>query len=535
MAFQAGDRLGGYEVVGELGAGGMGKVYRVRNLISHREEAMKILLPNLTSDRDLAERFLREIQVQGRLQHPNIAALNTAFEFENQLVMVMELVDGVSLQERLKQGALSLNETVDYGCQVLRALSYAHKQGVVHRDIKPANMMLTPAGVVKLLDFGIAKAAADRKLTMTGSTVGSLHYMAPEQIQGKVPDPRSDLYSLGISLYQFATGLRPIDGHSDFDIMTAHLQAQPIPPIQQDPRIPESLSNIILMSLQKDPDKRFQSADAFLTAMESIGGGVPKAVPKATQTVAYAGGPAPATPVQKRGNQRAVYMAAGAVAALVVVGLAVVQVPKWLGTHASSQEVRTAPAAQQIGQPAGRPQPQKQPELPPAVAAPAAALGAGAQMPAPAERANPVLSPARPTSTPAASTTPPLPVPAAVTTPAAAPMPASAQSAATVQSAAAGSNPQDEEARKQAGQIREKMTLLGTRMSAVDQGLEHLQRSQAASGLGLRGDMVAAQRAMQSFYAQADSSLRAGDLAAAAKQLERAEANLEKLEGFLGR
>ena len=370
------------------------------------------------------------------------------------------------------------------------------------------------------MDFGIAKIASDSKLTKTGSTVGSLHYMAPEQIQGKVPDPRSDLYSLGISLYQFATGLRPIDGHSDFDIMTAHLKAQPIPPIQQDPRIPESLSNIILMSLQKDPDKRFQSADAFLKAMESIGAGVAQAVPKATQTVAYAGAPAPVAEA-RRGNQRAVYMAAGAVAALAVVGLAVVQAPKWLGTHASSQEVRTVPAGQPQPAPVPAPEQPKPAELPPAVAAPAAALGAGAQTPAPAETANPVLRPARPTSAPAASTAPPVPVPAAVTTPA--------------QPAPAASNPQEDEARKQAAQIREKMTLLGTRMSAADQGLEQLQRSQAASGLGLRGDMVAAQRAMQSFFAQADSSLRAGDLGAAAKQLERAEANLEKLEGFLGR
>src|SRR5581483_10140915 len=167
MAFQVGDRVGDYEVIAVLGAGGMGRVYKVRNVISERVEAMKVLLPNLANEPDLADRFIREIKVLASLNHPNIAALHTALRIENQLVMIMELVEGITLEERLRQGPIPLSDTLRYVDQVLAALSYAHARGIIHRDIKPANMMLTAGGVVKLMDFGIAKPAGDRRLTMT--------------------------------------------------------------------------------------------------------------------------------------------------------------------------------------------------------------------------------------------------------------------------------------------------------------------------------------------------------------------------------
>ena len=167
--------------------------------------------------------------------------------------MVMEFVEGVTLDQRLKDGPLPAAEAVNYIMQVLSALEYAHARGVVHRDIKPANMMLTPAGVVKLMDFGIARSAADHKLTQTGTTVGSLYYMSPEQIQGvTAPDARSDLYSVGVSLYELVTGKRPFDGDSQFAIMSAHLQGTPVPPVTIDPRLPQLLNDVILMSVAKD-------------------------------------------------------------------------------------------------------------------------------------------------------------------------------------------------------------------------------------------------------------------------------------------
>ena len=178
MELQIGSTIGDYQVVGILGAGGMGKVFKVRNTISDRVEAMKILLPDLANAPELADRFLREIKVQASLEHPNIASLHTAVRVENQLLMLMEFVDGVTLEQKLKEGPLPTAQAVDYIQQVLSALEYAHARGVVHRDIKPANMMLTPGGVIKLMDFGIAKASGDHKLTMTGTTMGSLYYMS---------------------------------------------------------------------------------------------------------------------------------------------------------------------------------------------------------------------------------------------------------------------------------------------------------------------------------------------------------------------
>ncbi len=268
--YTVGQKLGDYEILGILGAGGMGKVYKVRNTISDRIEAMKILLPDLAGQKELADRFLREIKVLASLHHPNIAALRTALTLDNQLVMIMEFVDGVTLSSRLNQGAIPPALAVKYIDQVLDALSYAHKQNIIHRDIKPANMMLTPDGTVKLMDFGIARSASDRSLTMTGTTLGSLNYMPPEQVKGDPADNRSDLYSLGVSLYEMVTGQLPFTAESNYAMMAAHLQEVPKPPIVLRPGIPQTLNQINVMALAKDPGQRFQSADAFRGALRSV-------------------------------------------------------------------------------------------------------------------------------------------------------------------------------------------------------------------------------------------------------------------------
>ena len=189
--YTVGQKLGDYEILGVLGAGGMGKVYKVRNTISDRVEAMKILLPNLADQKELADRFLREIKLLASLNHPNIAALRTALTLDNQLVMIMEYVDGVTLASRLQQGPVQVADAVYYIDQVLAALVYAHQMNVVHRDIKPGNMMLTPQGVVKLMDFGIARPGNEAGMTITGTTLGSLNYMSPEQVKGESVDARS--------------------------------------------------------------------------------------------------------------------------------------------------------------------------------------------------------------------------------------------------------------------------------------------------------------------------------------------------------
>ena len=295
--FNAGQRLGDYEILSVLGAGGMGKVYKVRNVISDRTEAMKILLPNLSSQQELADRFLREIKLLASLNHPNIAQLRTALTIQNQLVMIMEFVEGSTIASRLQEGPLPPVSAVSYVDQVLAALSYAHKMNIVHRDVKPANMMVTPQGVVKLMDFGIARSASDRGLTMTGTTLGSLNYMPPEQVKGDPADARSDLYSLGVSLYEMVTGRLPFEGDSSYSLMAAHLNEQPKPPIMYRADIPDALNQIILIALQKDPGQRFQSADAFRNALKSVGGVARVATQPATPAVTPAPRqqPAPAT------------------------------------------------------------------------------------------------------------------------------------------------------------------------------------------------------------------------------------------------
>lgn len=275
-------RIGDHEVLAVLGAGGMGKVYKVRNVFTDRIEAMKIVLPDLAGQQEVADRFLREIKVLARLSHPNIAALLSAQMVENQLVMLMEFVEGSSLASRVAQGPIPPAEAIGYIDQVLAALGYAHEHHIVHRDIKPANMMLTPDGVVKLMDFGIARSSEDRALTMAGTSLGSLPYMSPEQITGEDIDARADLYAVGVSLYEMVTGAKPFQADSNYAMMVAHLQNVPRPPIELQPGLPAALNQVILMALAKNRDERFQSAAAFRAALknvsESLGGGVGAAV-----------------------------------------------------------------------------------------------------------------------------------------------------------------------------------------------------------------------------------------------------------------
>lgn len=275
MNYRVGDKVGGYEVTGVLGAGGMGEIYEVRNVISDRVEAMKVLLSDLRSEAELAERFMREIKLQARLRHENIAGLHTAFEADGQLIMIMELVDGETLSELLVRKGLDTAGAVDAALQSLSALDYAHSQGVVHRDIKPSNIMVTGDGVVKIMDFGIAKAAKDKSLTRTGNLIGSLHYMSPEQVRGDADvDGRTDIYSLGVVLYEMVTGRKPFDGNSEFSIMKAHLEEAPVPPDEIDRSVDPDLSDVILTAMAKDRGERYQRAGAFLADLKEVTSGL---------------------------------------------------------------------------------------------------------------------------------------------------------------------------------------------------------------------------------------------------------------------
>ena len=268
MGFEVGQRVADYEIEGLLGIGGMGRVYRVRNVISNRTEAMKVLLADVRVEPDFAARFVSEIRTLAALDHPHIAQLHTAMQVGNELIMMMEFVDGSTLHQLARQATLPTEQVVKYMHQVLAALSFAHSRGVIHRDIKPANIMVTPQGIVKLTDFGIAKSRLQGELTRPGTTVGSLNYMSPEQAQGGCTvDGRADLYSLGVTMYELLTGKQPFEDESAYVVLHRQLHVDPQPPSQLNPLLSRSINDLVLKALQKDPAKRFQNAAAFSDAL----------------------------------------------------------------------------------------------------------------------------------------------------------------------------------------------------------------------------------------------------------------------------
>ena len=270
MAFNIGDVVGDYEVIGTLGAGGIGQVYQVRHTISQRIEAMKVLLSSQPGALEVGERFLREIRLLACLDHPNIAALHTAFRYNGEMIMIMEFVEGMTLRAKLTSGSILMSQSLDYIRQVLSGLAFAHAKGIVHRDIKPSNIMVTGKERVKLLDFGLAFQGLGSDITRTGLILGSLHYMSPEQVMGEKVDARSDIYSVGVTLYQLLTGRAPIDGSSEFAIASGHMKDAPKDPALINPNIPPHLSDIVLKALEKSPDDRFQTADQFLRGLSAL-------------------------------------------------------------------------------------------------------------------------------------------------------------------------------------------------------------------------------------------------------------------------
>ena len=289
-----GTTIGDYQIVSVIGRGGMGKVFKVRNVLSDRVEAMKVLLPELDPRPDQVERFLREIKVVAGLEHPGIAALRTALRVDTQILMIMEYVEGNSLQHFLGRGRIEVAPAVHLTKQLLEALSYAHQRGVVHRDVKPSNILIGPGGQMKLTDFGIASRHGDPKLTAAGTAVGSLHYMSPEQMRAEPIDARSDLYSVGVTLYEMVIGQTPVQGDSFYSILRAHLEEKPRPAVELVPGITPELSQIIDRSLEKMPEARFQNADEFHTALSDLDAGSREA---AAATAIMAGRAVSDTPI----------------------------------------------------------------------------------------------------------------------------------------------------------------------------------------------------------------------------------------------
>ena len=571
MPFEVGQRVGDYEVVQMLGAGGMGHVYRVRNIISNRTEAMKVLLPDLTAEPDLATRFVSEIRTLASFDHPNIAQLHTALLVDNQLIMMMEFVEGYTLEQMAGQRTQPIHEVAGYVMQALSALAYAHERGVVHRDIKPANLMVTSHGIVKLMDFGIAKSN-NENLTHTrpGTTIGSMYYMSPEQVRGNAVDARSDLYSMGVVLYELLAGRRPFEADSTFGILNQQLNVAPQPPIEVNPSLPPSMNQVILKAMAKDTSQRFQSAEEFRTALRPFVNAptaseaaspsfVPKApvaeqpltqpVPLAPQPVVspqqpgFADATPPAAPQwqthppvsmpARRSGNKAVWIATGAIAAVLALVAVIFAVPMLKKASAASN---SSPASASSSTPP-----------------PSAVINATAPTvdPTPTPDTGGVSLPNSGASTAAGTADRWSPQ---VTTdrsfgnsghgPVAQVPPNSGNTAdhvlvhgtsETANVASSPSEPNTSGSKAELEQAEERLAQMSARANSAKQGVNQIRSQQEAQGLGMRGDVETTEGLLDRYLSSANVALARSDGAAATRALDKADVELTKLEKFLGR
>lgn len=517
MTLETGKRVGDYEILSVLGSGGMGQVYSARNIISGRIEAMKILLPDYAAEPQLLERFSAEIRILAGLDHPNIAQLRTAFEYQNQLVMIMEYVEGETLEKRATEGPIPLNEVLDYSVQALSALSYAHSKGVTHRDIKPSNIMITSQGLIKLMDFGIAKSSADlerTQLTCPGATLGSVYYMSPEQVRGDIVDPRSDIYSFGATLYEMLTGRRPFQAETAYALLNAHLNEAPEPPALVNPEISPELNNIVLRAMAKAPNRRFQTAEEFRTALHNLKeAGAESNAPKPIPIPVPVSSARPAAPHPK--SPRGLWLALGAGAAIIAMILAATFLPHMIATHAGQKSATPATENTPAPQPSNSANPSKPAQTnaapastnPSATMAPRSLIVGGTSVPSPSKSALPSKYARSDHSQPT-------------------PQPPSAKTAA---------QPPPGPSSQEIAQARERMIQLGGQAGAARVGIQQIRNQQQAQGLDMRGDILASMNRMNAYMSEANDALNQNDLQAANDNMDRAEKEIATLNTFLGR
>jgi len=477
------------------------------------------------------------------------------------LVMIMEFVEGETLSNRIAREPISTAEAVNYSDQVLSALSYAHKQNIIHRDIKPANMMLTSQGTVKLMDFGIARSSTDGTLTNTGTTLGSLNYMPPEQVRGEAADARSDIYSFGVSLYELLTGKLPFHSDSQYSLMTAHLNEVPPAPITLRDDLPPALNEIILMAMAKDPAQRFQSADAFRAALKSVpvsalpvssttATPTPRPAPKPSsattlvetqvpprvstvaapqRTPAPAAEPTQAAPppivpqvsapvaARPSGSGRGVWLALGAVLGIGVLIAAAMYIPRRMRTHAEPDKAMSAP------------------NPPSTTSGTTPAAPADSTVSIQTDKGSITVDPQGNVSvqTPEGGinasaaggvkiTTKGGTNPKPVRTGSDAPAPAAAPPVP------AGPSPEE------LAKMEDEADKLNIRGSTASHSVDTLRQQQAASGYTMRADISSSQERMQLYLAKGNAALKSQDIVAAQKYFDLADAEISKLEKFLG-
>ncbi len=254
-----------YEIISQTGVGGMATVYTARDNVLNRKVAIKVLKDEFTTDEEFVKRFNSEAQAAASLSHPNIVSIYDVGNEDGIYYIVMELVRGKTLKQIItEEGALPWKWSVNIAMQIASALETAHKNNIVHRDIKPHNIIITEDGVAKVTDFGIAKAVSNSTITAFGTTIGSVHYFSPEQAKGGYTDAKSDIYSLGVVMYEMLTGRVPFDSDTSVSVALKHMQEPPVPPMEINDNIPQAVNDIILKAMEKEPMARYQTATAMM-------------------------------------------------------------------------------------------------------------------------------------------------------------------------------------------------------------------------------------------------------------------------------
>lgn len=272
MDSNIGKKLDGrYEITELIGVGGMADVYKAQDVMENRPVAVKILKPEFSGDEEFLRRFRNESKAIAVLSHPNIVKIyDVGFTDEIQFI-VMEYIDGITLKEFIEQqGVLKWKDALHFITQILRALQHAHDKGIVHRDIKPQNIMLFTDGSIKVMDFGIARFSRIDGKTLSDKAIGSVHYISPEQAQGEMTDERSDIYSVGVMLYEMLTGRKPFDGDTAVNVALKHMQETAVPPREIMPAIPEALEEIVIHAMEKQPAQRYQSAAEMIRDIDTF-------------------------------------------------------------------------------------------------------------------------------------------------------------------------------------------------------------------------------------------------------------------------
>nr|HEV7954504.1 protein kinase [Candidatus Acidoferrales bacterium] len=588
-----GKKIANYQITEKLGEGGMGVVYKGMDSNLGRPVAIKMLSAQLAHDPEIVERFRAEARAQANLSHANLAVLYAFLVEDGTAFMVMEFVEGQTFEQMIRaRGPIPVETALPLFKQALQGVGAAHRMGIVHRDIKPSNIMLNAAGVVKVMDFGIAKVVGTRGMTRTGMQLGTPAYMAPEQIQNKPIDTRTDIYALGITLYQMLSGQLPFQHESDFETMNSHVAATPPPMKQMFAYAPIQYQNVVMKALEKDPNYRFQTVEEFSAALDNpesvpepgsaatvVPVGVVRTVvapgvaapaigrtviegsaaaaastPAIAKTVmqpgvaptvmaSSAGSPASAqAPVTaKKGGWNSGHTFAVCAVAAAAIILAVVSFGK-KGSVQTVAQVNAPSASSAQGSPLGAPQ----------VATPAPAASVPDDLMKAASASDPsTTSPAAggsaapnaPMKPAAGSTKPGAAVPSVAVSAPGAKVNVSPNGAVQVNAPGVSVSVPAQDAppvmpamsQQEVEELEHRIDQLSARAAAINNSLDRMQKQQAASGYGLRGDMVAAQSSMKLNLQKAQSSMEHNDPVKAKKYAELATANAETLEQFLGR